>query len=387
MRILIVTTVHTPLDARIHHRQLRSLIDAGWDVTYAAPWRATGTSPGAVVAGTEVVDLPRAVGRHRLPALLAARRVVRRLAPGHDLVLLHDPELLLAVPGRIRRRVPVVLDVHEDLAASLPDRRWVPARLRRPVTRAAVALERWAERHVTLLLAEDGYRARFRGEHPVVPNLPWIPTEVPPAASEDRVVQVGRLSTGRGVAELLSLGARLAVAGGPTLHLIGAADTDVEPAVRAAVARGELVWHGYLPNAEALALVEGSVAGLSLLHDLPNYRVSRPTKLVEYLAHGVPAVTTPLPAAVELLTRIPGGLVVPFGDVTAVAEAVLALAHDPAEARRLGAAGRAGVAAVASWDAAAPDFVAALTRAVTSRGGRAAARRSRRRPRAPRRPG
>ena len=44
------------------------------------------------------VDVPRAVGRRRLKALLAARKALRRLAPSADVILVHDPELLLALP-------------------------------------------------------------------------------------------------------------------------------------------------------------------------------------------------------------------------------------------------------------------------------------------------
>ena len=43
-----------------------------------------------------------------------------------------------------------------------------------------------------------------------------------------------------------------------------------------------------MPNADALRLVEGSLAGLSLLQDEENFRHSMPTKVAEYMARGVP---------------------------------------------------------------------------------------------------
>ncbi|MFA9429701.1 glycosyltransferase [Egicoccus sp. AB-alg2] len=364
MRVLVVTTVHTPLDARIHHRQIRSLVGAGAEVTYAAPWSATGTDPAAVLPGVRTIDLPRSVGRRRLASLLAARRLVRAAGRGcFDVVVLHDPELVLGVVGRLRRLPPVVLDVHEDLVGSLPDRPWVPAPARPAVARLGHLLERWAERRLHLLLAEHAYRQRFSRPHPVVPNVPWLPqAEPPPAGSADRVVYVGRVSRFRGAHELLALGERLRAEAGPRLEVVGQADRDVEPLLRSATDRGDLVWHGYLPNDRALAVVRGSVAGLSLLHDVPNYRGSMPTKVVEYLSVGVPAVTTPLPAAAELVEASGGGLVVPFGDVEAVLAAVRELAADRARCAALGAAGRAYVAAHHSWNAVGPRFVAELQR-------------------------
>jgi glycosyltransferase involved in cell wall biosynthesis len=360
VRVLVVTVVHVPLDARIHHRQIRALRQAGVDVTYAAPWAATGTPPSAAAAGVVTREVPRARGRRRLTALLAARQLVEELGPAHDLILLHDPELVLAVRGRLAELPPVVLDVHEDLPASLVDRPWVPPMVRPLAERGARRLEAWAEAHLHLLLAEEAYRQRFRRPHPVVPNLPWLPADVPPAGSAHRVVHVGRLSLGRGARELLALGARLSASGGPSLVLAGPADAEVAAAVARAHERGTVSWHGLLPNDRALDLVRGAVAGLALLHDLPNYRGSLPTKIVEYLAHGVPAIATPLPIAREVIEASGGGLLVPFQDVDAVAAAIDRLTTDEVARRRLGDAGRSYVAAAHSWDAAAPTFVAHL---------------------------
>ena len=64
---------------------------------------------------------------------------------------------------------------------------------------------------------------------------------------------------------------------------------------------------------------------LTPLRDEPNFRHSLPTKVVEYMARGVPVVTTPLPAAAELARGHECGFVVPFGDPRAAADAVLGL--------------------------------------------------------------
>src|SRR5688500_8364170 len=96
MRVLVMTVVHHPEDARILHRQIASLVGAGHEVVYAAPFQAVGIAPREHVTG---VDLPRAIGRRRASAVRAARAAYRRLRDDADIVLLHDPELLLAVAG------------------------------------------------------------------------------------------------------------------------------------------------------------------------------------------------------------------------------------------------------------------------------------------------
>lgn len=361
MKVLVVSVVHTPFDARIHHRQIRALRAAGVAVTQVAPWSASGCSPNQGVEGVSRVDVPRAQGRHRLHALRAARNAIRLLGPDHDVILLHDPELVFAVAGRLRRLPPVVLDIHEDMAASLPDRGWMPARLRAIAVRGVRHAERWSENHLaSLLLAEEGYRARFRHDHPVVPNLPWRSATPDGPVDARRVVCVGRISVGRGALELIAIAEQLAEQEGPHLELAGAADSDVEPSIRAAAARGILQWHGFVPNNEAMTLIQGALAGLAPLHDLPNYRVSMPTKIVEYLAHGVPAIVTPLPLSAKIVTEAEAGYVVPFQDVSETVAAIRHLQNDPEERNRLGAAGRAYVDETASWDVAAPRFVSHL---------------------------
>lgn len=357
MRVLVVTVVHHPLDARIHRRQLSAMRRAGWAITYAAPWTAFGVDPRRAGEGVVTRDLPRARGRHRLAAMRAVRRLVTREGAQHHLVLIHDPELVLAV--RVHRADPlVVLDVHEDLPASLVDRDWIPARLRSSATWFARRLERYAERHLGLLLAEEAYAERFLRTHPVVRNVPPLPPDPPPPAG-DRVVYLGRVSRGRGAMELIRLGWRLSV-DGLQLEVIGPADADVQPMLAAAHSRGELTWRGWLPNETALERLSGALAGISLLHDLPNYRHSTPTKVVEYLASGLPVVTTPLPRARTLVEEADAGLVVPYGDDAGAASAVRSLRRDPAQAVAMGRRGREHVARHHAWDQEQEVFLEAL---------------------------
>lgn len=345
LRVLVITVVHDPDDARIRYRQLSALLETGATVTYAAPFTAYHRDPPD---GVTAIDLPRALGRHRLTAIRAARRLLHREGPNHDVALLHDPELLLAVPGMNGRRLPLVVwDVHEDTAAALTMKSWLPQRLR-PIAAAGIrASERWAERRCTLLLAEESYRNRFRRPHPVVPNSVIVPLDPPPPAGADRVVYLGRLTEPRGALEMIELGRQL----GPDVHveLIGPADSDVSAAVADAHRRGWVRHHGFVPNREALGLLRGALAGLALLHDEPNYATSRPTKVMEYMAFGVPVVTTPNAASAELVRRYGSGLVVPFTDPTAAAEAVLTLRADPDLRHQLGEAGRAGAVRDLDW--------------------------------------
>lgn len=364
MHVVVCTVVHHPADARIYFREIRALLDAGHRVTYIAPFG----EPGAPAPPPELtaVTIPRAVGRSRLGPLKAARAAMAAQAPGADLLLVHDPELLLALPPK-DKRPPTVWDVHEDTAAALTTKAWLPAWLRPVAAGGVISAERLAESRLHLILAEHGYNDRFRGTHPVVPNTTFVPDEPAPPSGERRVVYVGHLSPDRGSAEMVELGGMLRPHG-IAVDLIGSADA----AARAHItAGGDAVrWHGFVPNEEALTLTEGALAGLSLLHDEENFRHSMPTKVHEYMARALPVITTPLPLPAELVNGAGCGFTVPFGPggTEAARDAILKLDADPGLRGELGASAHAAAKKSDGWRRDSVAFVAQLQQWADSRG-------------------
>lgn len=310
MRVVVATVVHHPFDARIFYRQIGSLLDAGHQVVYLAPFE---NGPEPMRTGLRCRGLPRSNGRRRLGSLREAARLLAEETKSADLAIVHDPELTF-----LDRYIlcPAVWDVHEDLPAQVTDKDWIPGLCRIPARLGARLLERRAERRFQLMLAETGYLARF-GEGTVVRNTPVVPEQV--SKSEDpRIVYVGRISLGRGLETMLH--AMDLVDSSHTLHLYGPVDAAAESLLEGL--SPTIVVHGFVDSPVALRAIEGATAGLSLLRDLPNYRHSLPTKVLEYLAHGVPVITTPLPEARDLVRESGGGIVVPFDDPSAVAEAI-----------------------------------------------------------------
>ena len=370
MHVVVCTVVHHPADARIFYREIRALLDAGHDVTYIAPFGEDAATvrikdqdqdhdQGNSERGRGTlrpVTISRASGRRRVGALRAARTAMAEQVAGADLLLVHDPELLLVLPPRAGRP-PTVWDVHEDTAAALTTKAWLPEWLRPVAAEGVARAEHLAERNLHLILAEHGYNDRFAGTHPVVPNTTYVPATAPPPSGPRRVVYVGWLSPDRGSAEMVELG-RLLQPHGIAVELMGQADSAARAHIEAG---GDAVrWHGFVPNAEALRLIEGALAGLSLLQDEENFRHSMPTKVAEYMARGVPAVSTPLPLAVELVAAADGGFVVPFNDPQAAADAILTLDADPDLRVKMGLRAHDYALANLAWPPHAAAFVAQL---------------------------
>lgn len=354
MRVLVVCPVHHPRDARVSEREIAALTDAGHAVTQVGPFTALGASP---LPGVRAVDIPRSHGRRRTASLRAARRAVRSLAPDHDVVLLHSPEALATIAGL--RHPCVVWDVHEDTAAAVGMKPWLPAALAAPTAWGVRRVEHWAERRVHLLLAEHAYADRFDRSHPVVPNAVSVPEAVLPTG-RGRAVYIGSVTRARGAADLIEVGRLLADDGALHLEVIGEAGPDAADDLRIASERGWITWHGFVENSRALGMLQGATVGLSLLHDEPNYRHSMPTKLLEYLANGVPVISTPLPLAVDLVERSGGGVIIPFGDARAVRDAIVELNSDDERRLEMAESGRRWVRDHMNWSIEGPAFVRQL---------------------------
>lgn len=303
---LVITTVHWPDDTRIRERLIRTLA-SDLHVRYAT------RSPGP----TDLSDLDYVeLSGGRLRRNLGAFRIALR---SHwDVLVLHDPELIpVGAISRVLKGKPVVFDVHEDYPAVARTREWVPAWMRRTLAWIVSVAFRLAEKLLTITLAEAGYQSLFRNHaHPVFPNYPDT-SEYPAVQGErnEEAVYLGDATQARGVdlaveaSSLSEIPLRLIGRVAPELEVRLATDPNVEI-------------EGVLPNPEAIRHASKAAVGLVPLRDLPNYRNSQPTKLLEYLALGVPVVASDLPGTRTLVNGLDAVWLVPAGDAGAMASAM-----------------------------------------------------------------
>lgn len=324
-RLLVVTSVHHPDDARIRAKLIATL-SAEWDVSYAAP------EPGpADRSDLTWIPLP---GR-RLNRTVQATRLVLR--DGWDLVALHDPELLPGGLVRSRRGQPTLFDLHENLPAQLRTREGVPAFLRPPLASSAEWLLRLAESTMAITVAEEGYQSLFRASHPVLAN--YLPESVPdprPVGDPPFLAYLGDVTVVRGA--FLALEA--AAGAGYGLVMVGrvAPPSLTGPLTRRAGELGVgLELTGPLPHAEALKRIAPAAAGLSPLLDIGNYRHSLPTKVPEYLALGLPVLASDLPGTRSPVESLDGVTFVDPRETHRWRKAGRELAEDPGRRERVAA--------------------------------------------------
>lgn len=354
MKVLVATITHRADDARIFARQIPALIDAGDSVTAIAPWKSSGVSPQPEISS---VNTPRTNGRRRLWALIRGVFAVIRRGSQHDVILVHDPELALALALTPLRR-KTIWDVHEDLPAALRSKSYLPAPLSSLLSKLATFVELFIEKRMRLLLAEERYAERFARPHPIIFNLPRVPAHLPSATTKQQVIYVGSITKARGLEMMLQI-ARELQRDQIQLRLVGEipsqSDRDI---VQSAP---NVQWSGPMANSAALDEVESSIAGLSLLADLPNYRHSMPTKILEYMSRGTPVISTPLALAQAAIGD--NGFIVSFdherGGRQAV-EAIRELARNDAKREEIRNAAFKTVSERYNWSVHQREFVSSL---------------------------
>ncbi|MFC5480659.1 glycosyltransferase [Massilia suwonensis] len=123
--------------------------------------------------------------------------------------------------------------------------------------------------------------------------------------------------------------------------------------MRTAIAARGLGHHvlltGWLPQAAALGYAVRAEVGLSPIPRGKLFDVSSPTKLVEYLALGIPGVANDIPDQARVIEDSGAGLCVPM-QAEAFAEATLRLLRDPELAARCAVRGPPWVRAHRTYD-------------------------------------
>jgi glycosyltransferase involved in cell wall biosynthesis len=307
--VTIVSSGHDVADARLH-RHCAALRRAGLRVEVIAKGRADDAP-----ADTEFRPT-RARG-------MAGRGVQALLLPGKArgrVIVTLDPDLIPA--ARLRRTLShgrrLAVDMHEDYVALLDDRAWAKGprgAVARVWARTAVSLSRRADLTV---VADQHVPPGEAARRLVVRNLPDL-SLLPPRGGEPdprpRAIYVGDVRESRGLFAMLG-----AIEQAPDweLDVVGpVAPRDRErlsawTAESPAAARVRL--HGRKPPAEAWRLARGAWVGMSLLHSTPAFESAIPSKIYEYLACGLPVLSSPIKRAAELVEKAGAGVVVADAD-------------------------------------------------------------------------
>jgi glycosyltransferase involved in cell wall biosynthesis len=313
-KICHLTSAHPAFDIRIFHRECRSLVEAGYEVTLVAPHERD-----EVVNGIKIMAIPKAKGRFQRMTLTTVQVYQQAIRQNADLYHLHDPELLLLAP-RLQRVTgsPVIYDAHEYVAMDVAEKNWLP----RPIAIVKKLLQSSSgvkpESDSVIYI---GLMNKMRGFELVLKAMEIVRKQRPSAVC--RII--GDFDK-RGIRSQpfapTSIGSE---SHGVTLFK----KTKYEniPGHIAAHAVGWLPWQ----------LCQANLYGI-------------PNKLLEYMALARPVVASDLEFISQIVNDNECGIIVPWNSPEAHAQALLYLFDHPEEAQRLGENGRRAVREKLNWE-------------------------------------
>lgn len=371
-QIVHFTTVHSRTDTRIRVKQVATLSRCwpGQVALFVAD--GLGNEKDAHDA-FDIHDIGRRPqGRLRRMTLGAFRmyRAIRRARP--RIAHFHDPELLPWAVLLHFYGIKVIYDMHEDLPKQLLHKDYLPLVISRVLSVVMEKVEVLAARMFDgLIVVVPSMEARFKNDKLVlIANFPRL-SEFPSLSGQKnrpipgRFVYVGGITTARGISEMTdAIG--LVNDDRASLRLLGAFANDLlERGTRARGGWRRVVFLGWSSRDTVIEELSRASAGLVLLHPTPQYVISYPVKMFEYMAAGLPVIASDFPLWREIVESSGCGLLVDPRDPKAIAGAMQWILDHPEEAAAMGRRGRASVEAHFNWEAESENLIAVYRRLMT----------------------
>lgn len=199
-----------------------------------------------------------------------------------------------------------------------------------------------------VLVLSESWRAYIKSIAPaarvvVLPNYVEIPEPLPTAQKSGNQVNLlflGILGERKGTYDLLSAFAA-AVKLAPQLRLRIGGNGEIDKArafARQLGLEAQVEFLGWVGGERKAELMQSAD-----IFVLPSYNEGLPVSVLEAMAWAIPVVTTPVGGIPELVDDGVNGFLVAPGDVDALGDLLVRLAHDAAVRRRIGLAGRRAI--------------------------------------------
>jgi len=353
-KICILTSVHPPFDTRIFHKQAKSLVKAGYDVSLIAQH-----DKNEVVNGVKIVALPKAKNRFR--RVLGTWRVFKlAFKQKADVYHFHDPELIPAgLLLKFLTKGKVIYDVHEYYGELMLLKYYLPRYTRKIVAQLVKLVERFASIFFdSVIAATDDLLKNFPQCEVTVavynfPILAQFDTMKRNTDSDNNfnVIYVGGLTEERGISEIVQAMEYVNASKDVKLVLYGKfVPEPYENEVRRLRGFERVEYRGWVePDVLWLRMASADI-GIVCLRPVGQHTKGLPTKLFEYMAAGLPVIASNFPLWQEIVEGNNCGLTVDPLNPQEIARAVVYLIEHPGEARKMGQNGRKAVLEKYNWE-------------------------------------
>jgi glycosyltransferase involved in cell wall biosynthesis len=288
MKICHLSSVHPRNDIRIFLKECISLKDAGYDVSYVV---ADGLRDDNVNA-INIYDVGKV--KHRLTRMFVSslKVVFKGLSLKADLYHFHDPELAPFCLVYLLLGKKVIFDVHENVAEQIQDKPWLGNFQKKLLSRLFHTLNKFFARTFYTIIYD-----KMNLKLPLTtvlnyPKLNFFKSYQSNIRNGNEFFYIGGVSNNRGLDTILEAFDFLDKQKIDfKMHFIGAISDSTNLEKFPNLSK-KVIFYGRKNLEDGYEISRRCVAGLAILKPIGNYVKSYPTKVFEYMAVGLPVVTS-----------------------------------------------------------------------------------------------
>ena len=296
MKVCHLSSVHQRNDTRIFFKECMTLQKNGFDTF----WVVADGLGDETKFGVSILDVGSSSNRFYRIFLSTIKVYNRAKKLNADVYHFHDPELapiclLFRLIGK-----PVIFDVHENIGEQIKDKKWLNPIFSIFLSYIYNFLNTFFTKFYNIIIAEYSYAEiyeKINSKHhfDVVLNFPEVQfleqfKNVKRQGNE--FFYIGVVSNERGLDVILdALGLLASKNYDFKMHFVGRVFDKVDWNKHSKI-RDKVIFYGRKSLDEGYAISSQCVAGLAVLKPIGNYVGSYPTKVFEYMAIGLPTITS-----------------------------------------------------------------------------------------------
>jgi len=346
LKVCHVTSVHKFPDTRIFYKECKSLAKR-YDVYHIA-----ANTDDAVLDNVKIRGV--SLSSNRVFRVLQLNKVYKKaLEIDADIYHLHDPELINMGAKFKKRGKKVIFDSHEDIPLDIAEKKWIPAILRNPLSKYYSNLEkREFKKFDALISVTPSIVNKLKVINPntyQVTNYPPISEFVDERKWNRTICFAGIISPNwlhHCIVESLSdLDVVYTIAGrGPQRYI---------NSLKSCNNGKKVEYVGVLKQEKVRSFIQGSTIGMALYDYLPSFGYKLGSlgnnKIFEYMAAGIPMITTDFVLWKEIIDKYHCGICVNPHNPNDIASAIKYLMDNPKLCKEMGDNGRKAVTEYYNW--------------------------------------
>lgn len=355
------TTVHHPLDTRIYHKQCKSLADYGYEVILIATYH-DDLKKYNVYETVKLITLKKAKNRlvRMTRSVYEAYKIAKELDA--DIYQFHDPELIPAGLLLKKKEKKVIYDIHEDYPSRIMIKNWIPKILRKVIAKLYGILELVVAKYFdAIICTELDVKKRLGDKATIIENAPLVNGQAVDLAyiyskqiyKSDifRTVFVGGMSKARGLFNMVKAIELVNKEINCRLWLAGTCSSEEEWKEAQTLPGWKYVdFLGRLTQAEAYSYIIKSDAGLITYLPEGGHERANPNKIYEYQRFGIPFIASDFESWKNKFKDIKSGIFVDPTDVEQIANAILFLAKNNEQSKKMGYNGQVFIVNEYNWE-------------------------------------